>query len=87
MRKADSTNLILVPIALDSTNALSDATGKSLIVNKLDPCPDACLTEPGSFGKRNHPSDLNFDSIHNRWLKPNKGTEGRHWVDINDNVQ
>lgn len=72
-------SLALVPVVANMKNRLMDGT-VSLIMNKLDPCPDMCVgaTAPAL----NDSSDLNFSPLLGGWLKPNLAdAAGRILVD------
>jgi hypothetical protein len=81
-----SFSIALVAIAADGTNVLTapGEPNRSVVINKLDPCPTECLTEPGS-ATRNDPSDLNYNTTKNYWLKPNIRQGLRIWANA-DNV-
>ena len=74
-------SIALVAVDGNDQNVLVDGSGNSLVVNKLDPCPNVCVN---AGADRNHQSDLNYDPGRGLWLKPNLEQNDRIWVNNND---
>ena len=85
-----SFNIIMVAVGNNDENLLQDAQGNTIIVNKLDPCPDNCIGGPDRMS--HDLTDLNCDNSNPAqplWYKPNindPSKPGKHWVDKNNNV-
>jgi hypothetical protein len=73
-------NIVLVPVDQSNRNVLSVGRA-SVLVNKLEPCPDKCIGgDNRSEELENDETDLNKLHDGDKWLKPNKRSDRKaHW--------
>jgi hypothetical protein len=63
-------NITIVGVDNTGKNVLLKGDGTTAIVNKLQPCPDNCIS--GDYTANNDETDLNREYGAQRWYKPNK---------------